>query len=245
MENDSNEAQLNKIRALLAKAEATNFPEEAETYTAKAMELISKWGIDQSLLEAKTKTSTIVDRKFQVVAPFARDKVTFLFVVVSALGGRAVWLKNRANKGFQELHVFATETDMNRIDMLFTSLLVQCSSAMNHAVSVSWEARHQPRKFKSDFLYGFSNEVGYRLGQAEKKATREAETTAAAQGTSTALVLKSKKEKIDDRVDEVYRSLTNARRSNRIVGGGYGHGLDAGKRADIGGKSAKQGALVG
>ncbi len=76
------------------------------------------------------------------------------------------------------------------------------------------------------------------------KATREAETTAAAQGTSTALVLKSKKEKIDNRVDEVYKSLTNGRRSNRIVGGGYGHGLDAGKRADIGGKSAKQGALV-
>ncbi len=142
------EDQLRKIRGLLAKAEATDFPLEAEKYTAKAMELISKWGIDQSLLEAKAKTSTIVDRKFQVVAPFARDKVTFLFAVVSALGGRAIWLKNRANKGFQELHVFATETDMNRIDMLFTSLLVQCSSAMNHAVSVSREAQIQPRKFQ-------------------------------------------------------------------------------------------------
>ena len=42
--------QLVLIRALLAKAEATDFPEEAELFTAKATELIAKFSIDEALL---------------------------------------------------------------------------------------------------------------------------------------------------------------------------------------------------
>lgn len=248
MKTDDVESQLNAIRAMLAKAEATNFPGEAETYTAKAMALMSKWGIEKALLEDAKPTTGIADRIFTLEAPFARDKVNLLFVVVSALGGRSVLIQWRQGKvaGQQRLHVFATETDLARIDMLFTSLLVQCSAAMNHAVSVSREAQYRPRKFKSDFLLGFSDTVGYRLRAAEREAAKAAEGMAAAQGTTIDLVLVGKKDRVDARVEDVYKDLVSTKHRNREVGGGYGHGADAGKRADIGGsKGAKQGALVG
>jgi hypothetical protein len=250
MEN-GNENLLNRIRALLAKAESSEFPEEAETYTAKAMELISKYGIDQTLLQAKEKTSGIGDRIFKVYAPFARDKVTFFNAIVNVLGGRAVWLshKSRQNNGFEELHVFATDTDLARIDMLFTSLLVQCSNAMNYAVRDSWEGQNRPRKFKSDFLYGFTTEVGQRLREAERRAAKQAEGAAKAQGMSMDLVLVSKKDQVNRRVEDVYTNLLNKNRRRSPVGAGYGNGVVAGKNADLGDKrvntGAKQGALAG
>lgn len=246
------EDQLNKIRALLAKAEATDFPQEAETYTAKAMELISKWGIDQSLLEAKAKSTVIGDRIFKVYAPFANDKVIFFNAIVNALGGRAIKLtrqRKAPNPGYEELHVFATETDLARIDLLFTSLLVQCATAMNYAVATSREGQYRPRKFKSDFLYGFSTEVGYRLLMAERKAAKDSEATAAEQGMSTALVLVSKRDQVNQAVENRYTNLTNSKRSRSEIGAGYGYGTAAGRRADLGDSrintGARQGALAG
>jgi hypothetical protein len=249
---NENETMMNRIRALLAKAESTNFPEEAEAYTAKAMELMSKYGIDQTLLQAKENKTTVGDRIFKVYAPFARDKVTFFNAIVNALGGRAVWRirgKRQANPGFEELHVFATETDLERIDMLFTSLLVQCANAMNVAVRETISGQNRPRKFKADFLYGFSSEVGVRLLAAERQAARDAEESAEAQGMSMALVLVSKKDQVNRRVENVYSHLTNNSRRRSELGAGYSHGTAAGRRADLGGvrmnTGAKQEALVG
>lgn len=45
---------LTRIRALLAKAEATGFPEEAEALTTKAQELMARHSIDEALLAART-----------------------------------------------------------------------------------------------------------------------------------------------------------------------------------------------
>lgn len=41
---------IERVRALLAKAESTSFPEEAEAFTAKAQELITRHAIDRTLL---------------------------------------------------------------------------------------------------------------------------------------------------------------------------------------------------
>ena len=43
---------LNRIRTLLAKAEATEFAAEAETFTAKAQDLMTRHAIDEALLRA-------------------------------------------------------------------------------------------------------------------------------------------------------------------------------------------------
>src|SRR5690606_31701227 len=53
----SGDRRLDTIRALLAKAEATDFPEEAEAFFAKASELISRWAIDEALLWAGADAS--------------------------------------------------------------------------------------------------------------------------------------------------------------------------------------------
>lgn len=49
----SHSRMLTRIRALLAKAEATGFPQEAEALTAKAQELMARHSVDEALLDAQ------------------------------------------------------------------------------------------------------------------------------------------------------------------------------------------------
>ena len=51
---DADTRILGKIRALLAKAESTEFPEEAEALSARAQELMAKHSIDHALLAAQS-----------------------------------------------------------------------------------------------------------------------------------------------------------------------------------------------
>lgn len=46
------DSMMERIRNLLAKAEATTFQEEAHAFTEKAQELMQKYAIDQAMLEA-------------------------------------------------------------------------------------------------------------------------------------------------------------------------------------------------
>lgn len=53
-------------------------------------------------------------------------------------------------------------------------------------------------------------------------------------GTSTALVLADRSDRVQRRVAEAYPRLRTAPR-RRLAGGGFGSGADAGRRADLGG----------
>ena len=65
----ADERLLGKIRALLAKAESTEFAEEAEALSARAQELMAKYSIDHALLAAETGrergTGRAADRRGQ------------------------------------------------------------------------------------------------------------------------------------------------------------------------------------
>jgi hypothetical protein len=57
---DVDERILDKVRALLAKAESTEFPEEAEALSARAQELMAKYSIDQAVLADAATAGTAV-----------------------------------------------------------------------------------------------------------------------------------------------------------------------------------------
>ena len=60
---------------MLAKAESTTFPDEAEALTAKAQELMDRHAIDRAMLAASSPghTSTPEGRQVPVDAPYARE----------------------------------------------------------------------------------------------------------------------------------------------------------------------------
>src|SRR5580692_199685 len=78
---------LDRVRKLLAKAEDEGCtPAEAEALTAKAADLMARYGIDRALLGAvRPETDRPADRKFGFEAPWADVKAHLLAALATAL----------------------------------------------------------------------------------------------------------------------------------------------------------------
>jgi Protein of unknown function (DUF2786) len=126
------ERVLARVRALLAKAESTTFPAEAETFTAGAQALMARHSIDHAMLAAAGRVAADepAGRRIGIDNPYEAPKATLLDAVASANRSRAVWAKEL---GFAT--VVGHPTDLDTVEVLFTSLLVQASAAMTAAGS--------------------------------------------------------------------------------------------------------------
>ena len=81
----ADERVLGRIRALLAKAEATEFAQEAEALSARAQQLMAKYSIDHALLTARDgHQETPGGRRLPVDPPYEAPKVTLLQTVAQA-----------------------------------------------------------------------------------------------------------------------------------------------------------------
>ncbi|MGN9811825.1 DUF2786 domain-containing protein [Micromonospora sp. BQ11] len=218
------EAMLSKVRKLLAQAEdPACTPAEAAAFTAKATELIARYGVDRALLAARDPaTDPVGDRVVEVVAPYARDKAGLLAAVADPLRCRCV--RRRSGNGFA-MHLFGFASDLERVDLLFTSLLVQAAHGL---AGVPVPPEEHPAAFRRSWLAGFAQVVAVRLRTAEEDAAADSG------GSSVALVLADRSDRVQRRLAEVYPRLRTAA-PRRLAGSGFGSGAEAGRRADLGG----------
>jgi hypothetical protein len=112
---------LDRVRKLLAKAEAEGVtPAEAEALTAKAAELMARYGIDRArLAAARPDTDQPGSRIIAAENPWAQVKIHLLAGIASAIRCTCVLLPGG------RIHVFGYASDLERADILDTSLLVQ------------------------------------------------------------------------------------------------------------------------
>jgi hypothetical protein len=213
---------LGRVRKLLAKAEdPACTPAEAEAFTAKAAELIAKYGVDQALLAGTDPAlDPVGDRVVAVDPPYSRDKAGLLGTVAIALRCRAVHLER---SGTARVHLFGHAADLERVELLFTSLLVQAAHGLAAAAVPSFE---HPAAFRRSWLAGFTEAIRTRLTAAERDAA------AGAPGAELILVVRT--ELVDRRRDETYPNLTRLG-PRRLAGTGRRQGYAAGRTADLGG----------
>jgi hypothetical protein len=171
---------LHRVSALLAKAESTTFPDEAEALTAKAQQLITRHAIDTATLDAERGAGPdVVGRRIGVDDPYARARVTLLDEVARANGCRAVW-----SQAFGFATVFGAGGDVDAVEMLFTSLLVQATRAMVAAGAPGRgggaRGGSATRSFRQSFLVAYAGRIGERLRQAADAAVAEADADPAA-----------------------------------------------------------------
>jgi hypothetical protein len=224
---------LEKVRKLLAKAEDPGCtPAEAAALNDKAAELIAKYGVDRALLAAATpETDLVGDRVVRVFAPYALDKAGLLATVASALRCRTVRRKEWFGGGYSySMHLFGFASDLERVDLLYTSLLVQASYGLANAPVPELETA---AAFRRSWLVGFTHAVGRRLREAERRASTSADVVATT-GRPVALVLADRGDRVDRRLEDVYPRLRNTQ-PRRLQGSGMQGGYAAGQRADLGG----------
>lgn len=200
----------NKIRGLLAKAEATEFAEEAETFTAKAQELMTRYAIDTALLSARgghesEASTTVRSRRVHLENPYVKEKVHLLTAIGEPNRVRTVWFDK-----FAIATVVGTPVDLQQVDLLFTSLLVQATRAMQFA-DASGRKGSRTTSFRKGFLAGFAGRIGQRLRDADTRATVDAADAAQIDVDDLLPILATKSEAVDAEFDRLFPRTKKAR----------------------------------
>jgi hypothetical protein len=194
-----------KILALLAKAESTEFGPEAEALSAKAQELMTRYAIDHALLAGAgagaggAAGEQPVRRRVLIHDPYANGKSMLLSQVARANRCKSIWF---AEAGFTT--IVGWPTDLAMTTLLFTSLVTQCSTAMQAA------SRHvpNPRSFRSSFTQAFALRIGERLEEAAAATVAE---ESAARGIDLLPVLARRDAAVEEAFDEAFPHRRSSR----------------------------------
>ncbi|SDG99981.1 DUF2786 domain-containing protein [Klenkia brasiliensis] len=218
------ERVLGRVRALLAKAERTDFPEEADALTGKAQELMSRHAIDAAVLagaQAVDLGAGVVARRLHLDDPFATAKSQLLHAVAAANGCRVVRL---GDLGMAT--VVGLPTDLELVDLLFTSLLLQATRALADAT------RGGPGSavFGRGFLLAYAARIGERLAAAGERAAAAA---AGEHGAALVPALARRDAAVEHRLAELFPRLRSSRRRT-VDPAGWWAGRAAADRADLG-----------
>jgi hypothetical protein len=210
---------LARIRALLAKAESTDFPEEAEALSAKAQSLMARHTIDAAVLGQRSGTAvtSVLARRMHLEDPHVEAKAAVVQAVGSANGVRVV-----LHPALGMATLVGAADDLDLVELLVTSLLVQAGRAMTVAAGTGG-ARARSTAYRRGFLYSFAQRIGERLESARDEATAEAAGT---YGTALVPVLAERERAVDAAVSELFPHLR--RRGGRVVDPAGWH---AGRRA--------------
>jgi hypothetical protein len=235
---------LDRVRKLLTKAEDDGCtPEEAEALTAKAAELMARYGIDRALLGAlRPETDRPANRVFDLDNPWAAVKAHLLAGLATALRCQCILLTRR--EPGSRVHVFGYLSDLERADILFTSLLVQMARAL---ALQPVPARGGAKAWRRSWMLGFSSAVVARVRAAEEAAVASASASSgpAGGGPPAALVLADRALTVRRQAEQAYPRTRQTRVT--YTGNGYADGYREGQKADIGGakiRSRSAGALA-
>ncbi|MFG1609317.1 DUF2786 domain-containing protein [Actinoplanes sp. NPDC049265] len=216
---DADPRLLNRVRALLAKAEATAFPAEAESYTAKAQELIARYSLDAALAAADVAEVVPFARRIGVDHPYESEKASLLDAVARANRCHTVW---SPELGFST--VFGFDADLAAAELVYTSLLVQSHRAMIAAEPRTGKARI--KAFRRSFLISYAVRIGERLESVTAAAAVEA-------GTNVLPVLASRDAQVRETMDRAFPKTVRARGFRVDSDEGWHSGREAADRAKL------------
>ncbi|MFD4374210.1 DUF2786 domain-containing protein [Streptomyces sp. NPDC058486] len=213
---------LTRIRALLAKAEATGYPEEAEALTAKAQELMARHSLDEAGLAAGAPSpQTPGAVRIGVEPPYEQAKAILLDAVATANHCRAVW-----NEAYGFSTVVGFEADLDPVELLYTSLLVQGTAAMTRAEAEQRKGgRKRTKSFRQSFLLAYANRLGARLEATSRRVAAEAPTLLP--------VLASREVAVTARTDELFPETRATRVRAMWDEDGWHHGATAAESATL------------
>jgi hypothetical protein len=165
---------LAKVRALLAKAESTEYDEEADALSAKAQELISRHALERLLAESDGVPTgdaggAPVARRIWLDPPYVFAKAMLVGAVADANRCRSV-----VSEGLGFCTVLGQEDDLVAVDLLVTSLLVQAATALRrHGRQTDSRGVSRTKSFRQSFLVSYASRIGERLQDVTEEAVQD------------------------------------------------------------------------
>lgn len=228
---------LDRVRALLAKAESTPYEAEADTFTAGAQALMARHSIDQAMLAASGgagRDDAPRARRVGIDRPYEPQKVLLLDVVASANRCRTVW-----SKGLGFVTVIGFTPDLDATETIFTSLLLQSTRSLTgHGSRSTRHGQSRTRVFRQSFLSAFAQRIGQRLREVADEITTAASgetSTATPIGPSRALVqvLAARSSEVDETVGALFPQMVDHSVGSRTDAEGWAAGVLAADTANL------------
>jgi hypothetical protein len=227
-------SKLRQIKALtLAAADETKTEGFRENAMARAMALMAEHGVTEMMLGAleEKRSEKIVTRRIELSGAYTFEQKELLGAVANALGCRYNFYHYRDT--VSSVNVVGYETDVDRTELLFTSLLLQAINGVKDQRPAYWSTASETRQHRKSWLRGFAFRVGQRIEAAERRARGEYDRTHSG-GPGTALVLVDRDALLKQFYEEKYGNLKTAKNSRQLDRNAVRAGASAGNRADIG-----------
>ena len=240
MDADEQERALRRIRGLLDKAGSTSFGAEADALYDKAAELMARHRIDAALLEASrspSERSPVVERPVGLGSgQYVRARLQLIHHVALNHGCRVLTHTTRDGR---VATVVGVQDDCERVELLYTSLLLQAT----RLAGTAWAGRSVRRStgsqvaWKREFMFGFAARVGERLAELAEQAAH-ASRASGPSGGSVALVLADRSTRVDEWLARSYPRVRSLAPAAGFTGhGGVAAGRSSADQADLGSPS--------
>ncbi len=165
---------------------------------------MTRHALDQAMLSGATDSSEEpAGRRLPTNNPYAAAKAMLLGQVASANRCKSAW---SGDLGF--CTVLGFPADLQVVEVLYTSLLVQGTAAMLAAGAASAARGRRSRSFRQSFLIAYAERIGERLREANAAGVETAERQ---YGGALLPVLRSRADAVDDAFSSAFPALTQHR----------------------------------
>ncbi len=214
---------ITRVQSLIAKAESSPFPAEADAFMSKAQQLINDHAIDQARLTGADPTSVGHDT-LAVKGTYTKERSMIWSAVARANRCQVLTMSTYGSSKVSDLTLIGREQDRQLVRLLATSLEQQALKRLNDLDPNTTFAT--PVVQRRSFLRGFAIEVADRL-------KRSGHTQAVVgQAAEQALVLAAGA--VDRYVGDNFDVSQGRRSAVRHDGLAFSHGRRAGASADVG-----------
>lgn len=218
-----------QIVALLNKAESTPSEHERDALLEKATELRLKYVIEDADLRAhsqdKPKENIVVKQMLaEKHAAFIKAKRELLTGLAQLNNCKIVLVGNR-----EYMEIMGFESDVNYVQFLYASLLLQMERAMARDESER-PAYESLRTWRTSYAHAWERRVIMRLAEFKQRSESKAEAST----PGTALVLQDRNKEVAERVTERYPRLRQGyKNTSTHSADGYTRGDAAGRQASL------------
>lgn len=214
---------INKVRKLLAMAEGSSNPNEADAFSQKAAELIAAHRIDPERLRAEANDALSVLELVLGRGAYVRGRLSILQVVAEAHGCRVVFeVRDRGTVAF----IAGFRADLDTVELLYNSLHSQASTRMAAERRATAAATQQWRR---SFLFGYADQICKMLQRTAEQARRHVHPSSAALPA-----LRARDRRVAEYSRQQFGRVVAARRPKAATATGWDAGRRAANRADLG-----------
>ena len=223
------EAMTKRISALIAKADSTDSPEEAQAFYAKAEQLMLQYAIDRASLEKGSKVEKEEVIMVTIAFPHTRERFKALGVFGSSLLNEAIGLTGIAvNTRSFTITLYGRKADVTHARTIIEAawrqaenhLRVWRKSSEDYArvyAAADWPTYY---KMLDSYVFGFCQGAGAKIQEGREEFIQKT--------TGAEMVLASVKQDVEDMLNKLPRSrMRHPRTESAAYASGYTAGLTA------------------